>query len=38
MLVDVKVDPQQRDDWFGDAFGPSGWYIRMVRGEQPSAK
>lgn len=32
MVVDCKVDPRLRADWFGEAFGPTGWYVRMIRG------
>ena len=29
MLVDCKVDPQLRGDWFSKVFAPGGWYQRM---------
>ena len=29
MVVDCKVDPQQRGEWFGKVFAPGGWYQRM---------
>ena len=29
MVVDCKVDPQLRGDWFGKVFAPGGWYQRM---------
>jgi thiamine pyrophosphate-dependent acetolactate synthase large subunit-like protein len=29
MVVDCKVDPQIRGDWFGKVFAPGGWYQRM---------
>lgn len=31
MVVDCKVDPQLRGDWFGKVFAPDGWYQRMCR-------
>ena len=30
MVVDCKLDPQLRGDWFGKVFAPGGWYLRMV--------
>jgi thiamine pyrophosphate-dependent acetolactate synthase large subunit-like protein len=29
MVVDCKVDPQLRGEWFGKVFAPGGWYQRM---------
>jgi thiamine pyrophosphate-dependent acetolactate synthase large subunit-like protein len=29
MVVDCKVDPQIRGDWFSKVFAPGGWYQRM---------
>jgi thiamine pyrophosphate-dependent acetolactate synthase large subunit-like protein len=29
MVVDCKVDPQLRGDWFSKVFAPGGWYQRM---------
>ena len=29
MVVDCKVDPQVRGEWFGKVFAPGGWYQRM---------
>jgi thiamine pyrophosphate-dependent acetolactate synthase large subunit-like protein len=29
MVVDCKVDPQLRGDWFSKVFAPDGWYQRM---------
>ncbi len=30
MVVDCKVDPQLRGDWFSKVFAPGGWYLRML--------
>ena len=29
MVVDCKVDPELRGDWFSKVFAPGGWYQRM---------
>jgi thiamine pyrophosphate-dependent acetolactate synthase large subunit-like protein len=29
MVVDCKVDPLLRGEWFGKVFAPGGWYQRM---------
>jgi thiamine pyrophosphate-dependent acetolactate synthase large subunit-like protein len=29
MVVDCKVDPQLRGEWFSKVFAPGGWYQRM---------
>jgi thiamine pyrophosphate-dependent acetolactate synthase large subunit-like protein len=29
MVVDCKLDPQLRGDWFSKVFAPGGWYQRM---------
>jgi thiamine pyrophosphate-dependent acetolactate synthase large subunit-like protein len=29
MVVDCKVDPQLRGEWFAKVFAPGGWYQRM---------
>lgn len=32
MLLDCKVDPRLRGEWFDQAFAKGGWYQRMVGG------
>lgn len=32
MLLDCKVDPLLRGEWFDQAFGEGGWYRRMTGG------